>query len=224
MTFKFETRNWVEYRALPGIMEVDFHFASHESLGAFNENMRDGRERTLAALANAQRNGKSYVLFTHGHSTSGPGRMSIRSVVHGVMRSKDATPFIVRSACIQHPSVFVAAIRPAPQPTGVSMSMDVYDCEGRPDHYLVVRAGSPTAPLINDGHTGVAPMAPLWLSAGGIALKGLVDSTLGGRLAQMIADHGYAILRKTELMESIPDGRTKEEVTPPALRSTATRY
>lgn len=113
MKFRFETRNWVEYRALPGIVEVDFHFAPHESQGAFHEHMRDGRERTLKALENAYRSGMRYVLFTHGWSTSGPGRTSMRSVVRGVMRSKDATPFIVRSQCIQQPSVFVAAIRPA---------------------------------------------------------------------------------------------------------------
>lgn len=97
MKFKFETRNWIDYRALPGIVEVDFHFAPHDSLGTFHENMQKGRERTLIALVNAHRNCNSYVLFTHGKSTSGPGRMSMRSVVRGVMRSKEVTPFILRS-------------------------------------------------------------------------------------------------------------------------------
>lgn len=31
-----------------------------------------------------------------------------------VMRIKEATPYVVRAHCIQHPSVFVAAIRPLP--------------------------------------------------------------------------------------------------------------
>ncbi|KIF83289.1 hypothetical protein [Noviherbaspirillum autotrophicum] len=118
MKFRFEHRNWIEYRALPGLVEVDYHFAPHDSFGAFHENVRHGRERTLAALANAQRAGARYVLFTHGRSTSGPGRTSMRSVVRGVMRSKEATPFIVRADCIQHPFVFLAAIHPLPPSNG----------------------------------------------------------------------------------------------------------
>jgi hypothetical protein len=31
-----------------------------------------------------------------------------------LMRSKDATPFIIRRDCIEHPSRFVDAIRPNP--------------------------------------------------------------------------------------------------------------
>lgn len=114
MKFRFEYRDWVEYRALPGVVEVDFHFSGEDSLGTFHDNMHDVRVRTLRALEAAQRNGKHYVLFTHGHSTSRPGRTSSRSVVRGVMRNKESTPYLLRAQCIQHPSVFVAAIRPLP--------------------------------------------------------------------------------------------------------------
>lgn len=218
MKFRFETRNWVEYRALPGVAEVDFHFAPHESLGAFHANMQHGRERTLAALADAQCGGVRYLLFTHGHSTSGPGRMSMRSVVRGVMRSKDATPYIVRSKCIQHSSVFVAAIRPVPNRKEKAMNVDVYDSASRADLVLVVCAGSSTTPLIDDVRTGVALMAPLSLRAAGMPLHALVDSTLAGRIARMITAYGGALLRKTELLESVPDGRTRDEVNPPQAR------
>lgn len=223
MKFKFETRNWIEYRALPGVIEVDFHFAPHESLGTFHDNVQKGRERTLTALVNAQRKSNSYVLFTHGCSTSGPGRMSMRSVVRGVMRSKDVTPFIVRSSCIQHTSVFVAAIRPVPQPMGITMLVDVYDSEFHPALYLVVRAGTPTASLINDVRTNVAPMAPLSLRVGRITLESLVDSTLAGSLAQLIGDNGSAMLRKTELVGSVPDGRSGQEVMLPTSHSPINR-
>lgn len=114
MRFKFEYRDWIEYRKLPGLMEIDFHFSPEESLGTFHDNMQDVRERTLAALQAAQREGMQHVLFTHGHSTSRPGKTSARSMVRGVMRSKEATPYLLRAHCIQHPSVFVAAIRPLP--------------------------------------------------------------------------------------------------------------
>jgi hypothetical protein len=33
-------------------------------------------------------------------------------VVRGLMRGPDATPLIIRSKCVQHYSVFLAAIRP----------------------------------------------------------------------------------------------------------------
>lgn len=114
MRFKFEDKNWVEYRNLPDLMEVDFHFSPGESLGTFHDNMRDVHDRTMWALQEAQCGGKQHVLFTHGRSTSRPGKTSARSVVRRVMRSKNATPYLLRARCIQHPSVFVAAIRPLP--------------------------------------------------------------------------------------------------------------
>jgi hypothetical protein len=69
-------------------------------------------EEALAALRHAQAIGKPWVLFTHGASTSGPGRQSARSVVRQLMRSPAAIPYIVRNECIQHETVFFANIRP----------------------------------------------------------------------------------------------------------------
>lgn len=118
--FKTEFRNWVEYRQFPNIMEVDYHWADSGKYGAYWESMQAVFDRTLQALRKAQEEGKSYVLFTHGHSTSHRGKATSRSQVRKVMRSKDATPFIIRRECIQHRSVFVAAIKPLPRTDGDS--------------------------------------------------------------------------------------------------------
>jgi hypothetical protein len=59
----------------------------------------------------AQANGRSHIMFVHGHSTSRPGQTTARSVVRGFMRS---TPYVVKAGCIQHCTVFVAKIRPLP--------------------------------------------------------------------------------------------------------------
>lgn len=112
--FKREYRNWVEYRKLPSLVEVDFHWAS-EGLGHdYFESMDQAYRRALEAVKEAQRKGVSHVLFTHGHSTSRPGRTTARSQVRKAMRSPEATPFIIRSECIQQASVFLAVIRKMP--------------------------------------------------------------------------------------------------------------
>ncbi|MBS0356809.1 MAG: hypothetical protein JSR83_23245 [Proteobacteria bacterium] len=113
--FKREAGNWVLYRDLPNVMEVDFHFREEETLGAYWMNMEDVERRTIEALKRAREEGKQYVLFTHGHSTSRIGMTTARSQVRKVMRGKAATPYIVRSESIQHYSVFVAAIKPKKQ-------------------------------------------------------------------------------------------------------------
>lgn len=96
------------------------------------------------------------------------------------------------------------------------MKVDVYDSEKRSDFCLVVNHGAPTTPLIDDVRTGVASMMPLSLRAAGIPLDALVDSVLAGLLGRMIVAHGGTLLRKIELLESVPDGRRMEEVRPPA--------
>lgn len=110
--FKDENGNWVEYRKLPDLLELDFHCNDGYGFGSYWENMNDVADQALAALRRAQEEGKAYVLFTHGSSTSRIGKTTARSQVRKVMRSKDATPYIIRSQCIQHYSVFVAAVRP----------------------------------------------------------------------------------------------------------------
>lgn len=113
--FKKEQCNWMEYRKFPDLVECDFHWSE---LGIptknYHENMADVREYALIALKNAYQQEKRYVLFTHGGSTSHRGKTTARSQIRGLMRSKDATPYIRRRECIQHPTVFVAAIRPFP--------------------------------------------------------------------------------------------------------------
>lgn len=111
-SFKYRCGDWVEYRKLPGLMECDFHHSGNDSLGNFYLNMDSVYKDALRLLKIAQEQGKQYILFTHGWSTSGRGRTSSRSQIRKLMRSKFATPYIERGACIQHPSVFVVAVRP----------------------------------------------------------------------------------------------------------------
>ncbi len=107
-----EYRNWVEYRKLPGLKEVDFHHADDESAGSFHDNMKQVKQRTIEALKDGYADPAiQYILFTHGQSTSRIGATSSRSVIRGVMRGKEATPYIDRKNSIQHGSVFVAALK-----------------------------------------------------------------------------------------------------------------
>lgn len=78
---------------------------------AYDEAMADVEKTTLAALIKAQAEGREWLLVTHGRSTSRPGRTTARSVVRGLMRSSEATPYIIRKESIQHDSVFAAKLR-----------------------------------------------------------------------------------------------------------------
>ena len=104
--------NWTEFRKLPNLMEVDFHNVQNKDISTYLEKMDAVWYETLHSLKHAQEKGFHYVLFTHGHSTSYPGTKTSRSQVRSVMKSKEATPYIIRKDCIQHDSVFVAKIRP----------------------------------------------------------------------------------------------------------------
>lgn len=107
--FIHENGNWTDYRKLPNYLEIDLHRG--EGYGGYSEQMEEIREDALKILAKAQDEGKQYVIFCHGHSTSRIGQTTTRSVIRSVMRSKEATPYIVRSKSIQHYSVFVATIK-----------------------------------------------------------------------------------------------------------------
>jgi hypothetical protein len=114
--FKRGTGDWTQYRG-EGVKEVDFHPKEVDRWGPklpHNELMAQVHNTTLAALKDAYEHGPKTLLFTHGSSTSRPGMQTSRSEVRGVMRSKEATPYICRRDCIQHETVFVAAIRPRP--------------------------------------------------------------------------------------------------------------
>jgi hypothetical protein len=105
--------DWTEYRKLPDVTEVDFHFSEYEPRRIpYCEAMAEVRESALNALRDAHEIGRKYVLFTHGHSTSRPGATTARSEVRKLMRSRDATPFIVRGDCKPHSSCYLVAIRP----------------------------------------------------------------------------------------------------------------
>ena len=91
---------WTFHRSEFGPREITYYEAMDQ---VFDE--------SFEALRSAQASGVRHVLFRHGSSTSRPGQTTARSQVRGLMRSPLATPYIIRSKCIQHESVFVAAIR-----------------------------------------------------------------------------------------------------------------
>lgn len=111
--FKNESGDWTRYRRLPNLMEVDFHDSERGRRHVpYYEAMDHVWIRALDAIKTAHEQGQQYVLFTHGWSTSRPGKTTARSQVRSLMRSRDATPYIIRKESVQHDSVFVAAIRP----------------------------------------------------------------------------------------------------------------
>jgi hypothetical protein len=124
MSCKFQSGSgdWIEYRQLPGLVDLDLHYADNNPV-PFHEKMARVHREALEALQGAQANGKEFLLIRHGHSTSRPGRTTARSVVRALMRSKEATPFIVRKACTQHYSVFVATIRHPKRPVAKTPSI-----------------------------------------------------------------------------------------------------
>jgi hypothetical protein len=112
MSFKQEYGDWVRFRRLANLAEVDFHYGSARDIETpYWERMANVGAEALEALRSAQAAGKDWVLFRHGASTSRLGQTTSRSVVRGLMRGPDATAYIVRSECIQHETVFVARIR-----------------------------------------------------------------------------------------------------------------
>lgn len=116
--FKNECRNWTEYREFPDVWEYDFH-RFNPNINApkppYYELMDAVYVEAKRVLKTAQDKGYQYVLFTHGWSTSRMGETTTRSQIRKLMKGKDATPFILRKNCIQHDSVFVAAIHPKAQ-------------------------------------------------------------------------------------------------------------
>lgn len=113
--FKKGSGDWTQYRKLQPSIEIDFHYSEYgQREVSYWEAMDRAWNEALGALKRAYQEGMPYVIFTHGSSTSRLGKTTARSQVRTLMRSKDATPYIIRSECIQHETVFVAAIRPNP--------------------------------------------------------------------------------------------------------------
>lgn len=111
-----EAGDWTRFRSLSPAVEVDFHREGRDDPPQpYEQRMWDVRGEALRALKRAHQLGLGYVIFTHGASTSGPGQTTARSMVRGLMKSPDATPYVDRRSSIQHYSVFVAALKANPE-------------------------------------------------------------------------------------------------------------
>jgi len=121
-TMKREQGNWLSYRERFGLSkadEIDLHFGRRDrNVASYDEAMADVEQLIRHSLRKARENGRPYLMFVHGHSTSRPGQTTARSVVRKFMGSKEATPFVVKAHCIQHPTVFLAKIRNGSQADG----------------------------------------------------------------------------------------------------------
>lgn len=120
MTFIKGTGDWAQYRKLPNCREIDFHRSDPRSKygppeDSYENVMAQVWDDALAALKKAQADGIDFLLLVHGSSTSRPGATTSRSQVRKLMKGKEATPFLIRRKCIEHATVFVAAIRRAGQ-------------------------------------------------------------------------------------------------------------
>ena len=108
---------WQQYRAqldLSESDEINLHFGKRDPARmSFQEAMDGVTSLVLASLEAARRNGRPYLMFIHGSSTSRRGKTTARSQVRNFMRSKQATPLIDRNGCIQHNTVFVVRLKPA---------------------------------------------------------------------------------------------------------------
>jgi hypothetical protein len=121
--FQLGAGDWTQYRStfsLTNSDEIDLHFGRREgSTLSYDEAMAEVTDLVENSLREARRKGRSYVMFTHGSSTSRPGQTTARSQVRRFMRSKAATQLIDRSGSIQHESVFVAKLKPGADKLGV---------------------------------------------------------------------------------------------------------
>lgn len=107
--------DWKQFRSrfsLSPSDEVDLHFGERDPNIPYYRVMAEVMSIVEGSLKLAQQRGRKYLMFIHGHSTSRRGKTTARSQVRTFMRSSAATPFIERSCCIQHGTVFVAKIRP----------------------------------------------------------------------------------------------------------------
>jgi hypothetical protein len=117
MATKFQVGRgpWRQFRSQLNLSvsdEINLHFGKRDpSSMSFQEAMAGVTDIIVAALDEAQRKRRPYVMFIHGSSTSRRGKTTARSQVRNFMRSKHATPLIDRSGCVQHETVFVAKLK-----------------------------------------------------------------------------------------------------------------
>ena len=117
--FKKEAGDWTRYLNFPNHKEFDLHRPDLQGAPPYgwkepcHKRMATVYENTLRELKAAyQSDTVEHLIIRHGDSTSRMGKITSRSQVRKLVNSPDATPYIIRSKCIQHPTVFVAAIRP----------------------------------------------------------------------------------------------------------------
>ena len=65
-----DATNWIEFRSLQNCVEVDFHWSDGPRELAYEEAMSEVERVALDAIREAYEAGRSYVLMTHGRSTS----------------------------------------------------------------------------------------------------------------------------------------------------------
>jgi hypothetical protein len=112
--FQKSSGDWTQYRSMLSLAqcdEVDLHFGKRDRSTSYEDAMAEITAIVERSLCEARRQGRSYVMFVHGNSTSRPGKTTARSQVRNFMRSKAATPLIERKYCIEHVTVFVAKVR-----------------------------------------------------------------------------------------------------------------
>ena len=111
--FKRITADWTTFRKLdPAPVEINYHAERGEHDGlSYDDRMAGVYTGALQILKKAQEQGDKWIMFIHGNSTSRPGKKTSRSQIRALMRSSEATPYIIRKECIQHWTVFVAAVR-----------------------------------------------------------------------------------------------------------------
>src|ERR1700761_6671288 len=111
--FRLGWGDWEQYHPAD-CLDVDLHFGKRDpKVKSYQTAMDEVEALVERTLREAQRDGRPYVMFIHGRSTSRRGKMTARSRVRGFMRSPKATPLIVRSECIQHPTIFVVKVKPS---------------------------------------------------------------------------------------------------------------
>src|SRR6478752_6341950 len=94
--------DWKQYRSDFGLLksdEIDLHLGKRRPGQSYDEAMEEVIKLVRTSLTEAKRNGRRYVMFIHGRSTSRPGKTTARSQVRAFMRSTAATPLIERRQC-----------------------------------------------------------------------------------------------------------------------------
>jgi hypothetical protein len=112
--FPKSSGDWTQFRSTLNLAphdQIDLHFGKRDRSTSYEDAMAEITAIVERGLCEARIQGRPYVMFVHGNSTSRPGQTTARSQVRSFMRSKAATPLIERKHCIEHATVFVARVR-----------------------------------------------------------------------------------------------------------------